>query len=124
MRVIGQNSYLDMPYENTAISLGRNGTETEYYIYAHFLGDTNKSHTILATYYTEQKALKAMEMLRNAYTGEPFVVEKPHKLTDEEIKEIAKGNVVSTFDYSNYSRVVSGNNNVVFQFPKDSEVEV
>lgn len=122
MRVISQNSCLDMPYEETAISLGRNGTETEYYIYAHFSGDTNKSHIVLATYYTEQKALKAMEMLRDIYAGTPFVVAKPHNLTDEEIKEIAKGNVVSTFDYSNYSRVVSGNNNIVFQFPKDYEV--
>lgn len=63
MRVISQNGMVDVPYENVALSIGgMNGT---FVIYGHTAYE--EKACVLAEYSTEEKALKAMEQLRNAY---------------------------------------------------------
>lgn len=102
MRVISQNSYIDVPYEEIALSTGRNASGTEHYIFLNFLHPQRSVHeNTLGTYSTEEKALKAMEMLRSKYE-----------------------------DYTEY--MIGRNQDFqfafippkVFQFPKDEEVEV
>lgn len=99
MRVISQNSYIDVPYEQIAISTGYNGTKTEHYIFANILHPGNiNCKNILATYSTEEKALKAMEMLREEY------------LYSE-----------SGIGTDNWFAFIPPK---IFKFPKDDEVEV
>ena len=85
MRIISQNGKFDLPYEDTVI-------HTEYFkleprvVVAIFKGE---KYT-LGRYSTEEKAIKAMKMLREAWKFETGI----------------------------YHR------NIIFQFPKDSEIEV
>ena len=92
MRLVSQDGIIDVPYENVIIAC-ENNRDGKYTIYArcsHCLG--------MATYSTEDKALKVMEMLRKRY------------LDYLDVK-------FETFWYSNdYPKV--------FQFPEDEEVEV
>ena len=79
----------------------------------------------IASYSTEEKAEKAMEMLRNAYAGR-FVTngDIPDDF-DEQLKELMKmgfGTVIAK--ETNESRVEFNNLNGYFQFPKDEDVEV
>lgn len=83
MRVISQDGMIDVPYEISAFSFGHKVDMSEFNIYirSKFL---DEKPCIIATYSTKEKAMKAMEMLRNTY------------------KDIQ----------------------IIFQFPKDEEVEV
>ena len=85
MRVISQNGNIDLPYEDTVI-------HTEYFkIEPRVVVAISKGEKYtLGTYSTEAKAIKAMEMLREAWK----------------------------FKTGIYHR------NIIFQFPKDSEIEV
>lgn len=55
MRVVSQDGKLDFPYENIRLSIADNSILCL------------DSFSTLATYSTEKKAQKAMEMLRNTY---------------------------------------------------------
>ena len=90
MRVISQDGLIDVPYSITAFHIcGGN-------IIMNMAGDTGKG-TVMARYESDEKAVKAMEDLRNNY----------HSSKIEEI--YAEGN------NSYYSS---------FQFPEDDEVEI
>lgn len=58
MRIISQDGYYDLPYEQTVLS---RGVKT---IYADAV---NVENIIIAIYSTEEKAIKAMEMCREKY---------------------------------------------------------
>lgn len=60
MRIISQNGMIDIPYEMTAIHAG------ETFIRMNMTGDTGKG-TVMATYSTQEKAERAMEMLHDKY---------------------------------------------------------
>ena len=101
MRVISQDNNLDFPYENIAISIGFRGDKKEFYVFAHMINcyEMGKMPQKLATYSTEEKAQKAMEMLREKYK--------------DYAKATNKSNFFTMFDYPK-----------VFQFPQDEDVEV
>ena len=117
MRLISQDGTIDVPYEMSSI---RNDDNT---IILCMVGETGKG-SVIARYSTPEKAQKAMEMLRTAYTGR-FVTNAD--VTDdfnEQLKELMEGGfgaviVKDTHD----SRVEFDNLNGYFQFPKDEEVE-
>lgn len=117
MRVISQNGMIDIPYEVTAFHA--NGT----FIRINMVGDTGKG-TVIAEYKTTNKVQKAMKMLRNAYAGMPVVFENVD-VTDDVVDVFKRtkmnGIVAITDDKKSKIEYV---NNVVFQFPKDEEVEV
>lgn len=92
MRIISQDGIVDVPYELTAIHRCNKSVRMS------MAGDTWKG-SILATYSTEAKAIKAMEMLREAYVGK--------------LQKTKQGNVMIDFEASR-----------IFQFPKDENVEV
>ena len=106
MRVISQNGNYDFPYEHIVV---RN--EMEYVMAVH-----KEKEYVLVKYSSDDKAIKAMEMLREQYgklevmkvraSGTAEYMEKSHT-TDEMIKH-----------YNTYCDMN------VFQFPQDDEIEV
>lgn len=115
MRIISQGGHADLPYEEIALCMA-----SEDIIARH-----NDKEYLMARYSTMDKAEKAMEMLRTAYTGR-FVktVDVPDDF-NEQLKELMKGGfgtviVKDTDD----SRVEFNNLNGYFQFPQDEDVDV
>lgn len=97
MRVISQDGTIDIPYESVIIQ--RFGREI-YFLNKNLIGVEQLVNDMdIATYSTEEKAEKAMEMLRNNYLD--FMAE-------------------ATPDGNGFCF----NQPKVFQFPKDEDVEV
>lgn len=121
MRVISQDGTLDVPYDYFSLSIagakivsGMVEDRNVFSIFCHNLSSPNG--TKLAEYSTEEKAIKAMEMLRERYkkletmkvlaSGTAEYMEKA-LTTDEMIKH-----------YNAYCDMNA------FQFPQDDEIEV
>jgi hypothetical protein len=121
MRVISQDRTIDVPYEMVAIQRFRNAI---YFLNRNLTGVENLINDItLAKYSTEAKAIKAMEMLREAYAGKPILnIDELPNLTPQDFREkLGCGDIL----LCNKSSVdVSFSSNYCFQFPKDDEVEV
>lgn len=118
MRVISQTGKTDVPYENFVFSI-LNSSGGNYGIVAVknvaeppevFL------NSLIATYSTEEKAIKAMEMLREQYKAL------------EVLKVLANGTVEHKEKSFNFDELVKYNRAYrdmnVFQFPQDDEIEV
>lgn len=90
MRVISQDGGIDFPYEMSIVFSNPRDTSM---VRIQAIGDDEDER--LAKYSTEEKAIKAMEMLREAYISQ-FV----------------------EFEDGFYQR------GTVFQFPRDEEIEV
>lgn len=91
MRVISQDGTIDVPYEMVAIQMDG---KTIDYLYTNLENDRLGGLT-LGKYSTLKKAIKAMEMLREAWMNETV-----------------------EFEDGIYHR------NIIFQFPQDDEIEV
>ena len=122
MRVISQDGMQDIPYKKFVFSItkdnrivatiGCTAPPTELYM------------SSVAKYSIQEKAMKAMEMLRSAYTGMPVVfqnIEPSEKF--RELLEITKTNGIITITDDKKSKIEYVNN-VILQFPKDEDVEV
>lgn len=81
-------------------------------------------NSLIATYSTEAKAIKAMEMLRETYIGMPIVMQNVD-ISDDVAKEFERlrrcGVMVRAENQPSKVECVS---NAVFQFPQDDEIEV
>lgn len=126
MRVISQTGKTDVSYENFVFSI-LNSSGGNYGIVAVknvaeppevFL------NSLIATYSTEAKAIKAMEMLRETYIGMPIVMQNVD-ISEDVAKEFGRlqkcGIMVRT---ENQPSKVDFINNAIFQFPQDDEIEV
>lgn len=123
MRLISQDGLIDVNYDNGSIIIGfisyGSGAVISYYDHSH----RNKS-TVLGKYSSKAKALKVMEMLRNAYCGLPIIM-KNVDISDEVIellKDLKKNGII--FQKVEENPSVEYVNNTYFKFPDDSEVEV
>ena len=97
MRVISQDGTIDIPYEQCVIQRFR---EKIYFLNKNLVGVEQLVNDMeMASYSTEEKAKKAMEMLREKYK--------------DYAKATNKSNFFTMFDYPK-----------VFQFPQDEDVEV
>ena len=97
MRLISQDGTIDIPYEQCVIQ--RFKTEI-YFLNKNLTGvEQLVSDMEIATYSTEEKAEKSMEMLREKYK--------------DYAKATNKSNFFTMYDYPK-----------VFQFPQDDEIEV
>lgn len=118
MKVISQDGTLDMPYEICTVWCRGS------VIMCDMCGD-NTTKTVLATYSTDKKAQKVMEMLRDAYVGMPIVMQNVD-VSEDVVKQFEKlknsGIIVQTMN--NEPSKVEYVNNCIFQFPKDDEIEV
>ena len=114
MRVISQHGNVDLPYEQIVVR-----SEMEYVMAVH-----KEKEYVLGKYSSDDKAVKAMEMLRETYVGMPIVMQNVDILEDvaEEFERLKKcGIMVRT---KNQPSKVDFINNAVFQFPQDDEIEV
>ena len=116
MRVISQDGTLDMPYE-ICIVWCRGSV-----IMCDMCGD-NTTKTVLATYSTDKKAQKAMEMLRVAYEGKFITNADIPEDFDETIKTAMKGYFGTVIVKDTSGRVEFNNLNGYFQFPAEEELE-
>ena len=122
MRVISQDGTIDMPYEEVIIQRFRSRI---YFLNKNLTGVESLSDDMqIAEYSTETKAIKAMEMLREAYVGITIVMQNVDVSEDvaKEFERLKKcGIMVQT---ENQPSKVDFINNAVFQFPQDDEIEV
>lgn len=121
MRVVSQDGMQDIPYEKFVFSITRDNRIVAT------IGCTAPPAELymssVAKYSTQEKAMKAMEMLRSAYTGMPVVfqnVEIPEEVEKMMVDTKMNGIIAITDDKKSKIEYV---NNAVFQFPKDEEVE-
>lgn len=116
MRVISQDGTLDMPYEICTVWCRGS------VIMCDMCGD-NTTKTVLATYSTDKKAQKAMEMLRIAYAGKFITNADIPENFDETIKTAMKGYFGTVIVKDTRGRVEFNNLNGYFQFPAEEELE-
>lgn len=114
MRIISQTGKTDIPYENF-IFLILNSSGGNYGIVAvKNIAESPKAfmNSLIATYSTKEKALKAMEMLRKAYENNVFYHCTAGSKRFEEVQSILSEEQFqkATTEY--------------FQFPQDDEIEV
>lgn len=72
MRIISQDGTKDIPYEIAMIDMFKDCTEEKYMIYAQgtFCGrNADDNFALMAEYSVKEKAVKAMQMLRDEYHG-------------------------------------------------------
>lgn len=122
MRVISQDGTTDFPYDNSWLSVYERCINGRIYVRVQLCGyDVSVD---VADYSTKEKALKAMEMLREAYVGMPVVMQNVDVSEDmaKEFERLKKCGVIVRAE--NHPSKVDFINNAFFQFPKDDEVEV
>ena len=128
MRVISQNGRIDIPYDYFSLSMscakiasGKVEDRNVFSIVCHNLSSPNG--TKLAEYSTEEKAKKAMEMLRDAYIGMPILMQNVDisEGVMKEFERLKKCGIMVRAD--NQPSKVEYINNVIFQFPTDEELE-
>ena len=119
MRVISQDGTIDIPYEMVVIQKFRNAV---YFLNRNLAGVENQVRDIeLAKYSTEEKAKKAMEMLRDAYQyGKRVAVPKFDESGIDKEDDITLYNTRLINDFFKGGTYVPTK---VFQFPKDEELE-
>ena len=123
MRVISQDGTIDIPYELSAVTIGHKVDLSKFNINIRSKL-LDERPCIVATYSTETKAIKAMEMLREAYVGLPIVMQNVAISEDmaKEFKRLKNCGVMVRAE--NQPSKVDFINNAVFQFPQDDEIEV
>ena len=111
MRVISQDGTIDMPYEEVLITLGCSGDKREYHINGHLIYQEGSSSVKIATYSTEEKAKKAMKMIRIVYENNEFY---HHTANSEHFTEFTKALSEEMFKKATSE---------YFQFPTEEELE-
>ena len=119
MRLISQDGMIDVPYDKVILGICDQNNGQEYVIYAYH---DSPRPLFIATYSNADKALKVMEMLRNAYLGMPIIMQNV-EVTDEVIEKLKKLNVIYA-KLPEEKSSIEHVNNAIFKFPDDSEMEV
>lgn len=105
MRIISQDGFIDLPYENIGVSINHSDN-TEIIAYPTYVNIIDKGFWKIAKYSTEAKAQKAMEMLREEYGKHIY----------------GQGGAMATANF--YVPPFAFIPPKIFQFPKDEDVEV
>lgn len=121
MRILSQDGRIDLPYEMISVELV---SGTTIVAQTYLFGNGADNFATMAEYSTEAKARKVMEMLHEAYTGIPLILQNVD-ISDDVTKMFEKWKkqgicVVSENQPSKVEYV----GNVLFQFPADDDVEV
>lgn len=124
MRVISQDGTIDVPYDYFSLSMSSGKYKDVEVAYIYCQNSSSPIGTKLAEYSAEAKAIKAMEMLREAYIGMPIVMQNVDVPEDvvKEFEKLKKCGVMIRAD--NQPSKVEFINNSIFQFPQDDEIEV
>ena len=123
MRVISQDGTIDMPYEEVIIQRFESRI---YFLNKNLTGVEQLNDDIqIAEYSKEEKAKKAMEMLKKAYAGN-IVMFQNVESTDE-LKEMLKIHGIEAIYaiLNNQPQEIKFENhqNFYFQFPAEEELE-
>ncbi len=113
MRVISQTGKTDIPYEDFAFSILNNGGNYGIVAVKNVAEPPEVfMNSLIATYSTEAKAIKAMEILRKVYENNLFYHCTANSKRFEEVQSILSEEQFqkATTEY--------------FQFPQDDEIEV
>lgn len=108
MRVISQDGTKDFPYDSSLFFVYAGCINGRIYVRMQLCGGYDDSVDV-ADYSTKEKAVKAMEMLRQEYLRET-TINQTKKVTDEIVE------ITGIRYYFNAPKV--------FQFPQDDEIEV
>lgn len=123
VRIISQDGTVDVPYEMVVIQRYRNAI---YFLNRNLTGVENLINDItLAEYSTEAKAIKAMKMLRKAYTGSVAIFQNAEP-TDKVVEALKRQDteiVYASLDSQPSEIKFENHQNFYFQFPKDDEVK-
>ena len=124
MRVISQDGTIDIPYENSSLSVFCVGYVEPKRTLICCRNSCLKEEEKIAEYSTTKKAIKAMEMLRETYIGMPIVMQNVAISEDveKEFERLKKCDIMMRTE--NQPSKVDFINNAVFQFPQDDEIEV
>lgn len=122
MRVVSQDGMQDIPYEKFVFSITKDNRIVAT------IGCTAPPAELymssVAKYSTQEKAVKAMGMMRSAYAGMPVIFQNVEPSEDvERMFERTKMNGIVAITDDKKSKIEYVNN-VIFQFPKNEEVEV
>ena len=114
MRIISQGGRIDIPYELAVV----------YVEYESVIAKVGDERFAMGNYSTEEKAVNAMKMLIDTYTGMPVVMQNVDVSEDmaKECEILKKCAVIVRAE--NQPSKVDFINNAVFQFPQDDEIEV
>lgn len=104
MRIISQDGYCDLPYEQTALRVSAKA------IYA---GSASVENVVMAIYSSKAKAIKAMEMCREQYAQSELNKDMIQKVADT-LSKIS----VSVIDDVRKQLAEK----YLFQFPADDEI--
>lgn len=116
MRLISQDGTIDVPYEQVVIQRYK---EKIYFLNKNLTGIENLvSDMEIASYSTEAKAQKAMEMLHIAYSGMPVVAVKDVDMDVKMVSDAIRNGFVQPMPL-NEPKIECD----IFQFPKDEDVE-
>lgn len=113
MRIISQTGD-DIPYEMCALTVFG---EFVYAAPIYNLGDK----FVVASYSTQEKAEKAMQMLHEAYTGAPLFMKNLEVPEDfaEQLKDLRNG-IITVLDREDNVKIEQMN--TVFRFPQEDEI--
>lgn len=121
MRVISQDGYTDIPYEDFVFSAT---DDWKIKVAKDVVYTTGQGKLrVIAEYSSREKALKAMELLREAYIGMPIIIQNVDISEDFEknFERLKKCGVMVRVE--NQPSKVDFINNAIFQFPADDEVD-
>lgn len=114
MRVISQTGKTDIPYEDFVFSILKSSGGNREIVAVKNVAEPPEvfMNSLVATYSTEEKAVKAMEMLRKVYENNVFYHCTAGSKRFEEVQSILSEEQFrkATTEY--------------FQFPQDDEIEV
>lgn len=124
MRIISQDGTIDVPYDCFSLSMSSGKYKDVEVACIYCRNSSSPIGTKLAEYSAEAKAVKAMEMLREAYVSMPIVMQNVDVSEDvvNEFEKLKKCGVMIRAD--NQPSKVEFINNSIFQFPQDDEIEV
>lgn len=113
MRIISQTGD-DIPYERCVLTIFG-----EFVYAAPIYNLENKF--VVASYSTQEKAERAMQILHEAYTGVPFIVNNAEVPEDfaEQLKDLRSG-FITAVDHEDNVRIEPMN--IVFRFPQEYEI--
>ena len=124
MRVISQDGTIDIPYELSAVTIGHKVDFSKFNINIRSKL-LDERPCIVATYSTEEKAKKAMEMLRIAYTGSIAMFQnvEPTEEVNEVFKKCNTQVIYASLDNQPSEIKFENHQNFYFQFPAEEELE-
>lgn len=122
MRLVSQDGMMDVPYEQVSVEVN----DGDIYCGYSSIITRHCTERRFAEYSSRAKALKVMEMVRCAYCSLPVVLQNVDvsEEVEEMFRKLKKNGLILRTDGFEKKQGIEYVNNVVFQFPKDEEVEI